>query len=87
MVGVALTGIEVLLVLALQNRGFRLLEAIIVSLMIVIGGCFAVELALARPSPGGILQGLVPRTDIVTNPAMLYLSIGILGATVTPHNL
>jgi manganese transport protein len=86
-VGVALTGIEVLLVLALQNRGFRLLEAIIVSLMIVIGGCFAVELALARPSPGGVLQGLVPRTDIVTNPAMLYLSIGILGATVMPHNL
>ena len=59
-VGVALTGIEVLLVLALQRRGFRLLEAIIVSLMIVIGGCFAVELALAQPRPGDVLQGLVP---------------------------
>jgi manganese transport protein len=86
-VGIALTTIEVLLVLGLQQRGFRLLEAIIFSLMIVIGGCFAVELMLARPSPDALLRGLVPGTDIVTDPAMLYLSIGILGATVLPHNL
>ena len=87
-VGVALTGVEVLLVLALQERGFRKLEAIIVSLMIVISLCFAVELALAhRPSLDAILDGLVPRTEIVANPAMLYLAIGILGATVMPHNL
>ena len=86
-VGIALTTVEVLLVLALQQRGFRMLEAIIVSLMIVIGGCFAIELMLARPSLDAILVGLVPSTDIVTDPAMLYLSIGILGATVMPHNL
>jgi manganese transport protein len=86
-VGVALTAVEVLLVLGLQERGFRKLEAIIVSLMIVISVCFAVELALAKPSLDAVLEGLVPRTDIVTNPAMLYLAIGILGATVMPHNL
>jgi manganese transport protein len=86
-VGVALTGLEVLLVLGLQQRGFRRLEAIIVSLMILIGVCFAIELALAKPRFDAILPGLVPRADIVTNPAMLYLAVGILGATVMPHNL
>jgi manganese transport protein len=85
--GIALTGVEVLLLLGLQARGFRLLEALILSLMVVIGGCFVVELALAQPPLAAILDGLVPRAEIVTDPAMLYLAIGILGATVMPHNL
>ena len=86
-VGVCLTGPEVLLVLGLQRRGFRRLEAIIVSLMIVTGLCFAIELALAKPRFDAALRGLVPGADIVANPAMLYLAVGILGATVMPHNL
>jgi manganese transport protein len=82
-----LTGLEVLLVLGLQRRGFRRLEAIVVSLMIVTGLCFAIELALAKPRFDAALHGLVPGADIATNPAMLYLAVGILGATVMPHNL
>lgn len=86
-VGVALTGFEVLLVLALQQRGMRKLEALIIALMVVIAVCFIVELALARPSLAGIASGLVPSREIVENPLMLYIAIGILGATVMPHNL
>lgn len=86
-VGVALTGFEVLLVLALQQRGVRKLEALIIALMVVIAVCFVVELALARPSLAGIASGLVPSREIVENPLMLYIAIGILGATVMPHNL
>jgi manganese transport protein len=86
-VGVGLTGLEVLLVLGLQQRGFRRLEAIIVSLMAVISLCFAVELILSQPSWQGVARGLLPRSEIVANPAMLYLAVGILGATVMPHNL
>jgi manganese transport protein len=86
-VGVGLTGFEVLLVLGLQQRGFRRLEAIIVSLMAVISLCFAVELILAQPSWQGIAHGIVPRTEIVSDPLMLYLAVGILGATIMPHNL
>ena len=85
--GVIVTALDVFLILALQRFGFRKLEAFIVALLVVIAGCFAFELFLARPDMGGILTGLVPTTDIVTNPAMLYLAIGILGATVMPHNL
>jgi NRAMP (natural resistance-associated macrophage protein)-like metal ion transporter len=85
--GIMITAIDVLLILALQRFGFRKLEAFIVALLIVIAGCFAVELALAQPSLAGIARGLVPTTEIVTNPAMLYIAIGILGATVMPHNL
>jgi manganese transport protein len=86
-VGVALTGLEVLLVLGLQHRGFRRLEAIIVALMAVISLCFGLELILAQPSWQGIARGLVPHTEVVSNPLMLYLAVGILGATVMPHNL
>lgn len=85
--GVILTGVDVLLILALQHWGFRLLEAFIVTLLVVIAGCFAYELAIARPDVAAIAAGLVPHPDIVTNPAMLYIAIGILGATVMPHNL
>ncbi len=85
--GVCLTALDVLLILLLQKHGFRKLEAFIVALLIIIAGCFAVELALAQPSIAAIASGLVPKTEVVTNPAMLYIAIGILGATVMPHNL
>jgi len=85
--GVCLTAFDVMLILALQRFGFRKLEAFIVALLIVIAGCFVFELAIAQPSIAGIAAGLVPRAEIVTNPAMLYIAIGILGATVMPHNL
>jgi manganese transport protein len=85
--GVLLTAADVLLILALQRHGFRYLEAFIVALLILIAGCFAVELAWAQPSVAAIAAGLLPRAEIVTNPAMLYIAIGILGATVMPHNL
>jgi manganese transport protein len=85
--GVCLTAFDVLLILYLQQRGFRMLEAFIVALLIVIAGCFAIELALAQPSLAAIAGGLVPKAEVVTNPAMLYIAIGIIGATVMPHNL
>ena len=85
--GVVLTAADVLLILLLQQRGFRWLEAFIIALIAIIGVCFAVELVLAKPAIGAVLSGLVPRTEIVTNPLMLYIAIGILGATVMPHNL
>jgi manganese transport protein len=85
--GVCLTALDVLLILLLQNRGFRFLEAFVIALVATIGVCFAVELAMARPAIAEVVQGLVPRTEILTNPTMLYIAIGILGATVMPHNL
>ena len=85
--GVCLTGLDVLLVLLLQQRGFRKLEAFVIALLIVIALCFAVELALSQPAIGTVLRGFVPTAQVVTNPAMLYIAIGILGATVMPHNL
>jgi manganese transport protein len=85
--GVIVTGADVLLILALQRHGFRQLEAFIVALLIVIAGCFAIELAWAQPSIAAIAGGLIPSPAIVTNPTMLYIAIGILGATVMPHNL
>lgn len=85
--GICLTALDVMLILYLQQRGFRKLEAFIVALLIIIAGCFAVELALAQPAIGAIMGGLVPTTEIVSNPAMLYIAMGIVGATVMPHNL
>jgi manganese transport protein len=85
--GVCLTAVDVLLILMLQHRGFRYLEAFVISLLIIIAGCFAVEIALSQPVLGDVLAGFVPSPEVVTNPAMLYIAIGILGATVMPHNL
>jgi len=85
--GVCLTALDVLLILLLQHRGFRYLEAFVIALIATIGVCFAVELVMARPAMAEVLSGLVPTTQIVTNPVMLYIAIGILGATVMPHNL
>lgn len=85
--GVCVTAADVLLILLLQHKGFRWLEACVIALVVTIGFCFAVELFLAKPEFSGIVRGLVPRGEIVANPAMLYIAIGILGATVMPHNL
>ncbi len=85
--GVCLTAFDVLLILLLQNKGFRWLEAFVIALVATIGVCFAVELVLAGPAMSEVVKGLVPTTEIVTNPMMLYIAIGILGATVMPHNL
>jgi len=85
--GVCLTAFDVLLILLLQNKGFRYLEAFVIALVATIGICFAIELVMARPAIADVVQGLLPRAQIVSNPAMLYIAIGILGATVMPHNL
>jgi manganese transport protein len=85
--GVGLTSLDVLLVLFLQHRGFRYVEALVVGLILAIAGSFAVELWLAHPVAGDAVRGLVPQAVILKNGAMLYIAIGILGATVMPHNL
>jgi manganese transport protein len=85
--GVGLTALDVLLILYLQRLGFRYVEALVVALVAGIAGCFAIELAMAKPSMLGILAGFVPSPEIARNPQMLYIAIGILGATVMPHNL
>jgi manganese transport protein len=86
-IGVIVTALDVFLILALQNFGFRWIEAFVITLLAVITVCFGIEMVLVRPDVAGILGGLVPRPEIVTNPAMLYIALGILGATVMPHNL
>lgn len=85
--GVIITVVDVLVILLLQQRGFRWLEAFVLVLVATIGACFAAELWLAKPDYGAVAQGLIPTARIVTDPAMLYIAIGILGATVMPHNL
>jgi manganese transport protein len=87
LLGICLTGLDVILILYLQQHGFRKLEAFIVALLVIIAGCFAVELALSQPSLARIGAGLIPTSEVLTNPAMLYIAIGIVGATVMPHNL
>ena len=86
-VGILITALDVLLLLYLQNRGFQVLERIVASLIFLILLCFGYELLVSRPGVADVLGGLLPRAEIVTNPAMLYIAIGILGATVMPHNL
>ncbi|MEY2493882.1 MAG: manganese transport protein [Verrucomicrobiota bacterium] len=87
LVGVCITGLDVLIVLFLQNKGFRYIEALVIALIFVIGGCFAWELVVSRPDLLGIAKGFIPSAKIITDPGMLYIAIGILGATVMPHNL
>jgi manganese transport protein len=87
LIGVSLTAADVILLLSLQSRGFRYLEALVITLIALIGGCFLAELFLAQPQWSGILAGFVPQSAVIHNPEMLYLAIGILGATVMPHNL
>jgi manganese transport protein len=85
--GVCLTALDVLIILYLQNRGFRYVEALVVALIVAIAGSFAIEIWLAAPDLGDVATGFIPRPEILTDPAMLYIAIGILGATVMPHNL
>jgi manganese transport protein len=86
-VGVAITALDVLLLLYLQNKGVRVLEALVITLVATVGVCFAFELFLARPDFGDVARGFLPTTDIVSDREKLYIAIGILGATVMPHNL
>jgi manganese transport protein len=85
--GVCITVVDVMLVLALQRKGFRYLEAFVLALVTLIGVCFVAELFWLRPVGRSILAGFVPTADAVRNPNMLYLAVGIVGATVMPHNL
>ena len=85
--GVLLTGLDTVLVLGLQRHGFRSIEAIILALVLTIAGCFAAEMLIAGPDLAGIARGLVPSSFVLRDPHALYLAIGILGATVMPHNL
>ena len=85
--GCVITALDVVAVLFLQNKGFRYIEAVVVTLIATIAACFAVELVTSRPDVAAMLGGFVPRLEIVKNPAMLYVAIGIIGATVMPHNL
>jgi manganese transport protein len=86
-IGVIITACDVFLILWLQNIGFRWVEAFIVTLLLVIAVCFAVQIAMADPDWGQVIRGFAPTTEIVTNPDMLYIALGIIGATVMPHNL
>lgn len=86
-IGVLITALDVFVILWLQSRGFRKIEAFIITLLGVIAVCFAIQIALADPDWGKVAAGFVPTTDIVSNPNMLYLALGIIGATVMPHNL
>jgi manganese transport protein len=85
--GCVITALDVLAVLFLQNKGFRYVEALVVTLIATIGTCFAAELIFSHPSFGGILLGFIPDPRVVTDQSMLYVAIGIIGATVMPHNL
>ncbi|WP_315924257.1 Nramp family divalent metal transporter [Mesorhizobium sp. SP-1A] len=86
--GALITALDAFLLLLLMNKGFRFLEAFVIALLVVIFGCFAVQIFVAAPPAGSILHAMfVPSSEIVTNPAMLYVAIGIIGATVMPHNL
>ena len=85
--GVCLTSLDVIVVLYLQHHGFRYVEALVVGLILAIAGSFAIELWLSKPDLSAVAHGFIPRAEILRNPEMLYIAIGILGATVMPHNL
>src|SRR6266851_200841 len=85
--GVCLTALDVLIVLFLQHKGFRYVEALVIGLIVAIAAAFAVEMLLSHPHYTAVAAGFVPRLDILRNHQMLYIAIGILGATVMPHNL
>ncbi len=86
-VGVVLTALDVIMVLFLQNKGFRHIESLVAGLILLISGCFAYELIVSNPEIAAIFGGLIPTPRIMADPGMLYIAIGILGATVMPHNL
>src|SRR6185503_9519837 len=82
-----ITALDVFAVMYLQNKGFRYIEALVLTLILMIGGCFLAEIIFSRPNFGEVLGGFVPSSNILQNSQMLYIAIGILGATVMPHNL
>jgi manganese transport protein len=86
-IGVCITALDVLAVLYLQNKGFRYIEALVVVLILTIGGCFLFEIIFSKPELRAVLGGFAPHAEIIRNRDMLYIAIGILGATVMPHNL
>jgi manganese transport protein len=86
-IGVCVTALDIIVILILQGKGFRYVEALVISLITVISGCFVAELIFSRPDFPAVVKGFVPRAEILENPQMLYIAIGILGATVMPHNL
>ncbi len=86
-IGVVITAMDVFIILYLQKLGFRWVEALVIVLLAVIAICFAIQIWMADPVWGDVIRGFAPTTEIVTNPEMLYLALGILGATVMPHNL
>lgn len=85
--GIGITALDVLIVLYLQNKGFRVLEALVITLIATVGLCFLFEIIISHPPIGGVLRGFLPTKQVIANPAMLYVAVGILGATVMPHNL
>ncbi|PYE29272.1 manganese transport protein [Rhizobium sp. PP-CC-3A-592] len=85
--GALITALDAILLLYLMQKGFRFLEAFVMALLGIIALCFIVQIAAAAPPVAAVLQGFLPSTEVVTNPAMLYIAIGIIGATVMPHNL
>jgi manganese transport protein len=85
--GILVTALDVLLVLTLQNKGFRRLEALVIALVATVGACFLFELIVSRPDMAAVARGFVPDPDIIRDREKLYIAIGILGATVMPHNL
>jgi manganese transport protein len=87
LLGLCLTAFDVLILLALQGKGFRYIEAFIIALIATVAACFAIELFLSKPDWNAAVVGYVPTLEILRNPQMLYIAIGILGATVMPHNL
>jgi len=87
LLGVIITLLDVFILLYLQNKGFRKLEALVATLILTILGCFIVELIISKPDIAPIIQGFLPTSQIIFNPNMLFIAIGILGATVMPHNL
>jgi manganese transport protein len=86
-IGVIITALDVFIILLLQRLGFRWIEAFVIALLGVIFACFLFQIALASPDWGGVLRGFAPTTDILHDKSMLYLALGIIGATVMPHNL
>jgi manganese transport protein len=86
-IGIGLTALDVMVVLYLQNKGFRLLEALVITLVATVGICFLFEIVLSSPPFAAVMTGFIPRSQVISNPAMLYVAVGILGATVMPHNL
>ncbi len=85
--GVCITALDVLAVMYLQTKGFRYIEALVITLIVIVGSCFLAEIIFAQPNVREVLGGFVPKFEIIQNPQMLFIAIGILGATVMPHNL